>query len=102
MAKKIDVQEEMVNEIIELVAQVMGHTIGYQEIAPLIDKIISITEEERNDQRIFNTIAEHLSLKKDDMRVEQIYTIISLNPLTQTYQPFQDPKLEALKKQMES
>ncbi|QZE12855.1 hypothetical protein K4L44_09670 [Halosquirtibacter laminarini] len=102
MAKKIDVQEEMVNEIIEHVAQVMENTVGYQEVAPLIDAIIKITEEKRDEQLIFNTIATHLSLKKDDIRVEQVYTIISLNPLTQTYHPFQNDKLEALKREMES
>ncbi|MCT4673660.1 MAG: hypothetical protein ACPGSG_01380 [Prolixibacteraceae bacterium] len=102
MAKKIDVQEEMVNEIIDQVTLVMENSIGYQEVAPLIEKIISITEEKKDDQLIFNTIADHLSLSKDDIRVEKIFTIITLNPLTQTYKPFLDPKLEELKKKMES
>lgn len=95
--KKVNPQEEMVNEMIEQIQRVSGDGMTAKLAGEIVDEVIKATEKETDASKIVSLIGRIAKFPKDDVRTEEIYAIITLSPLTQTYLPFDDPKLAALK-----
>lgn len=102
MVKKVNVQEEMVNEIVATVDELLDGAMNRVDIGDMVNSLIEATERGVSESKIYKLIANRCGLKSEDIRVEQIYTVVKINPLTQTHFPFKSSKLESLRDKLNS
>lgn len=66
----------------------------------LLEEVLSAEEAGADEAQILELIHQTLRTEADDPRAEKIMEYIFRDPTRETYQPFNDPKLEALMKSM--
>lgn len=99
--KKVDVQQEMIDQIITSIQEVIGDRLSSLGIGEMVDQIIKMTEDKVDESKVYAFIAKMTGFTNDNIEIEKIYTIIKVNPLTQTHFPFDNDLLKQLKETIE-